>query len=119
MGVCQINSSQERLLFPPAFNFLGCGVSGLIGISGLSRLPLPAIPGCCGIELVSLATGSLFSKGSLGLAEGEAAGLTFLQWFSNISWVIDMLFGQQVLLCSEDPGASPWLSFPSLEAAPG
>lgn len=83
------------------------------------RLHFPAIPGCCGIELVSLAIGSLFSKGSLGLAEGEAAGLTFLQWFSNISWLIDMLFGQQLLLCSEDPGASPWLSLLSLEAVPG
>lgn len=103
----------------PTFGFLGCGISGLIGVSGLSRLPFPAIPGSCGIELVSLAIGSLFSKGSLGLAEGEAAGLTFLQWFSNISWLIDMLFGQQILLCSEDPGASPWLSSLSLEAAPG
>lgn len=53
--------------------------SRLIGASGLSRLPFPAIPGCCGIELVSLAIGSLLSKGSLGLAKGEAAGLTFLQ----------------------------------------
>lgn len=48
-------------------------------MSNLSGLPFSAILGSCGIELVSLAIGSLLSKGSLGLAEGEAAGLTFLQ----------------------------------------
>lgn len=55
------------------------------GIPGAGRMPgpstplSPAVPVQRGIDLVSLALGSLFSKGSLGLAEGEAAGLAFLQ----------------------------------------
>lgn len=46
---------------------------------GPSRPLSPSVPAQCGIDLVSLALGSLFSTGSLGLAEGEAAGLAFLQ----------------------------------------
>lgn len=83
-GVCQItNSLMARkdfsvfaLLLP---SYLDCGIPELIGMSNLSGLPFSAILGSCGIELVSLAIGSLLSKGSLGLAEGEAAVLTFLQ----------------------------------------
>lgn len=61
--------------------------------SGPSRLLYPVLPAQYGIELMSLAIGSLLSKGSLGLAEGEAAGLAFLQWFSNIYLLVDMLPG--------------------------
>lgn len=45
-----------------------------------SRRPLSlAVPAQHGIDLVSLALGNVLSKGSLGLAEEEAAGLAFLQ----------------------------------------
>lgn len=54
---------------------------GVPGVGGPQAHPgsSPEGPAQCDLELVSLAVGSLLSKGSLGLAEGEAAGLAFLQ----------------------------------------
>lgn len=79
---------------------------------GGRQAPPPAVPARCGIDLLSLAFGSLLSEGSLGPAEREAAGLAFLQQFSNIYQLADMPPRPQRLLCSEYLGAGPWL--PSL-----
>lgn len=70
----------------------------------------PAVPARCGVDLASLALGSLLSEGSLGLAEGEAAGLAFLQQFSNAYWLIDVQRGPESW-----PGAAPT----SLRGCPG
>lgn len=69
------------VMLPGASGCLGCGrgVPRAGRVPGPSRPLSPAVPAQCGIDLVSLALGRLFSKGSLGLAEGEAAGLAFLQ----------------------------------------
>lgn len=72
-------SGQSRfpvlVMLSQASDYLGCGR----GEPRARKTPGPSRPPAaqCGIGLVSLA--GQFSKGSLGLAEGEAAGLAFLR----------------------------------------
>lgn len=73
--------SPVLLMLPGASGYLGCGRGCTQGWKDTRPIqaPLPSSTSQCGIDLVSLSLDSLFSKGSLGLAEGEAAGLAFLQ----------------------------------------
>lgn len=101
VDVC-LSPTLERGLVVPLSLCVGVSCPGLwphqmaSGFSGQSKFPCPSDassslwlsalwewvcprPGAqCGVDLVSLALGSLLSKDSLGLAEGEAAALAFL-----------------------------------------